>query len=75
VFISTGRSHPDPAAPGGEPNPAACSPIAANPQSSLGDEHMAPLADDVRGELLSPVTGPHRKDMYGKIDRRGDVRL
>jgi len=41
----------------------------------LGDEHLALLTGDVRGELLAEVAGLHPKDTHGQLDRSCDVRL
>src|SRR5258708_34660451 len=35
----------------------------------LGDEHLALLTGDVRGELLAAVTGLHPKYTHGQVDR------
>ena len=66
----------DLAAPGGEPNPACV--ITHRGQSSEQPwrrTYGAARRRSRRRTAPTRVTGLHRKDMCGKIDRRGDVRL
>jgi hypothetical protein len=43
--------------------------------AGLGDEHVAQIIGNVRGELLAKVTSLYPKDTHGKLDSRWDVRL